>query len=313
MQYRQLGKTGLQVSMVSLGTGGHSRIGMGTGQTPDTSISIVQKAIDEGINLIDSSEMYGTEDLVGQALSGVSRSKYVLSTKAGIHIDSGRKTAPQLKASLEASLKRLRTDYVDIYHMHGISESDYSYVREELVPAMIELRQQGKIRHIGITERFAMDPGHRMLQRAVLDDCWEVMMVGFNLLNQSARSRVLQPAAEKGIGIMDMFAVRKAMISQSALAVFMKSLAGQGLIDPDRFDEQNPLGFLLDQDEYESLTELAYRFCISEPGIHSILSGTGNPQHLEQNLRDIGKGPMPAGDREALMSLFERVDSVSGN
>lgn len=70
---------------------------------------------------------------------------------------------------------------------------------------------------------------------------------------------------------------------------------------------------MLERGGYDSLTELAYRFCISEPGIHSILSGTGNPQHLEQNLRDIGKGPMPAGDRETLMSLFEWVDSVSGN
>ncbi|HEY5466531.1 MAG TPA: aldo/keto reductase, partial [Clostridia bacterium] len=192
-------------------------------------------------------------------------------------------------------------------------EADYGYVREELVPVMLELKQQGKIRHIGITEAFATDPGHRMLQRAVADDCWEVMMVGFNLLNQSARTRVLQPAAEKGIGILDMFAVRRALVSQALLSVFMKGMLEQGLIDPDRYDGQNPLGFLLERGGYGSLTELAYRFCISEPGIHSILSGTGNPQHLEQNLRDIGKGPMPAEDRETLMSLFERVDSVSGN
>lgn len=243
MQYRKLGKTDLQVSMVSLGTGGHSRIGMGTGQTPDTSIAIVQKAIDEGINLIDSSEVYGTKDLVGQALSGVGRPKYVLSTKVGIRAGGELKTAPQLKASLEASLKRLRTDYVDIYHMHGIPEADYGYVREELVPVMLELKQQGKIRHIGITEAFATDPGHRMLQRAVADDCWEVMMVGFNLLNQSARTRVLQPAAEKGIGILDMFAVRRTLVSQALLSVFMKGMLEQGLIDPDRIDVKNPLGF----------------------------------------------------------------------
>ena len=312
MEYRPLGNTGISVSLVSLGTGGHSRIGKATCQPPEQSVSIVKRALEAGVNLIDSAELYGTEELVGQGITGHSRPGLVLSTKAGFQSSGTMRTGKQLEASLEASLRNLRTDYVDIYHLHGVVGKDYAYCREELVPVMQKLRRQGKIRYIGITERFASDPGHKMLQMAVLDDCWDVFMVGFNILNQSGRSRVIRQAAEKGIGILDMFAVRRGLIGPAQLLEYLEILAGKGQVDPARFDMSRPLADLMARAGAESLTELAYRFCISESGISSILCGTGNPHHLEQNLRDFEKGPLAGTVREELVSLFERVDSVSG-
>ena len=83
---------------------------------------------------------------------------------------------------------------------------------------MLRLRDAGAIRFLAISERFAADPGHVMLQRAVLDDCWDVMMVGFNLLNQSARDRVFNATRERDIAVEVMFAVRRALSRQDELA-----------------------------------------------------------------------------------------------
>ena len=89
--------------------------------------------------------------------------------------------------SLEASLKRLETDYVDIYSLHGVAADEYDYLTSEIFPSLQQLKTEGKIRFIGITEAFHSDPGHEMLQRALKDDIWDVIMVGINILNQSAR------------------------------------------------------------------------------------------------------------------------------
>ena len=312
MVYQVLGKTGLEVSLASLGSGGHSRIGLATGRSAAESIAVVRHALEQGVNLIDSSEIYGTEELVGKAIAGWPRHNVILSTKAAMMRDNRLKTARQLEESLDDSLRRLQTDYVDIYHLHAVQSSDYGYALHELVPVLQKLKRQGKIRFIGITEAFASDPTHETLQLAVRDDCWDVMMVGFNLLNQSARTRVIEPARQKNIGILDMFAVRKALISPENLAAQLSYLFDKELLDPDAIDLKDPLADVMTSSGCRSLTELAYRFCIGEPGIHSVLSGTGNLAHLKDNLRDIARGPVPEVARNKLVSLFARVDCVSG-
>lgn len=313
MQYRILGRTRLNVSMISLGTGGHSRIGQSTGKTAQQSINVIRTALDAGINLIDSSEIYGTEELVGQALNGTVRSDIIISSKAGIHLENKLKSAAQLKESLKGSLKRLQTDYIDIYHLHAVRYEDYAYVCQELVPALLDLKKEGSIRSIGITEQFAADPGHKMLRQAVLDDFWDVMMVGFNLLNQSARARVLEPAKVKDIGTLDMFAVRRVLISSDTLVPLLEQLIAQQLLDPASIDLEDPLGQQIRGSGCASLTELAYRFCAGESVLDSILCGTGSPQHLSQNIQDILKGPLDEQVHAQLRELFSQVDSVSAN
>ena len=89
-------------------------------------------------------------------------------------------------------------------------ETEYERCVAELVPELERLRDDGLIRSIAISERFGSEPDHRMLRRAIRDDYWDVMMVGFNLLNPSARRHIFPIAAEKSIGIEIMYAVRRA-------------------------------------------------------------------------------------------------------
>jgi aryl-alcohol dehydrogenase-like predicted oxidoreductase len=173
---------------------------------------------------------------------------------------------------------------------------------------MLRLRDAGKFRFLGITEAFGTDTGHQMLVRAVRDDIWEVVMVGFNILNQSARERVLAETRRRGTGVLCMFAVRDALSRPEKLRETIGALIAQGLIDPDA--GQNPLDFAVAA--AESLPDAAYRFCRMEPGIHVVLSGTGNQQHLEENIASILRPPLPDHVRARIIELFARVDTVSG-
>ena len=149
-----------------------------------------------------------------------------------------------------------------------------------------------------------------MLARAVRDDHWDVVMVGFNILNQSARERVLAETRRRGIGVLCMFAVRDALSHPEKLRETIGELVEHGLIDPAAVDLQNPLNFVASA--AESLPDAAYRFCRAEPGIDVVLSGTGNLHHLETNVESILRPPLPADVHTRLVDLFARVDSVSG-
>src|SRR3989304_10583439 len=143
MDYKILGRTGLKVSTMGLGCGGPSRVGQRHGKTESESISIIREALDAGINFIDTSEDYGTEELIGKALKARDRQSVILSTKKDTR---KRITEKDLLRSVEESLKRLRTDYVDVYNLHAVILQDYPYFVSEIVPAMQKMRTQGKIR-----------------------------------------------------------------------------------------------------------------------------------------------------------------------
>jgi aryl-alcohol dehydrogenase-like predicted oxidoreductase len=305
-----LGKTGLSVSVLGLGGGGHSRLGKQTGATEEESARLVRRALELGVTFIDTAEAYGTEAIIGGALREVRRDAVVLSTKKGPAHDGRLITGAELAQGLDASLKRLQTDYVDIYHLHGVRAHQYDHAVAELVPALLRLREAGKIRFLGITEAFGGDTGHEMLARAVQDDYWDVMMVGFNILNQSARERVLAETARRGIGVLCMFAVRDALSRPEKLREIVGDLVARGQISPAGLDLEDPLGFA--RAVAESLPDAAYRFCRAEPGIHVVLSGTGNIQHLEANVASILRPPLPESVRNRLIELFAGLDTVSG-
>jgi aryl-alcohol dehydrogenase-like predicted oxidoreductase len=310
MEYITLGTTKLQVSVLGLGGGGHSRLGLKTGATEKESAALVRRALELGVNFVDTAEAYGTEAIIGAALSDVPRQDVILSTKKSVSTEGRLITAAELARGLDDSLSRLRTEYVDIYHLHGVRPEQYDAAVTDLVPAMVRLREAGKIRFLGITEAFGSDTGHQMLARAVREHPWDVVMVGFNLLNQSARDRVLVETSRRGIGVLCMFAVRDALSRPDKLRETIDELVRQGLIAPDALDLQQPLAFV--EQVSEGLPDAAYRFCRAEPGIHVVLSGTGKLAHLEQNVASILRPPLPDNVRARLIELFEGVDTVSG-
>ena len=311
MEYRILGRTGLNVSVMGLGGGGPSRLGQRDNlNTEAESADILRRGLDAGINFIDTAEGYHTEEIVGRAIAGRDRASLVISTKKST--GKNRVSPDELRAGLDASLKRLGTEYVDVYHLHGVAPENYDYCLQTLVPVLQDLKRQGKIRFTGITEAWNADLDHQMLQQALRDGVWDVMMVGFNLLNQNARETVLVPAMEHNVGILIMFAIRLALSRPERLREVVAELVAKGQLDPAEIDLDDPLGFIRQEEGIVDVPDVAYRFCRDEPGTHVILSGTGNPAHLQANLESFARPPLPDPITQRLKSMFRHVDSVTG-
>lgn len=306
MEYTTLGRTGLKVSVAGLGCGGNSKIGQGKGQSDDQSIALIRRAIDLGVNFFDTARGYGTEGVLGKAIKAVPRDSVVISSKH----HAGGVSAERLAAAIDTSLGELQTDYIDIYHLHGVRPQEYDHALDVLAPAMLRAREQGKIRFLGITETSPHDHGQVMLNRAVNDACWDVMMLGFNMMHQVARTQVLPHTIDRKIGTLIMFAVRNLFSASGKLEATMKELAAEGRVPDWLATDDNPLGFLVHDGGAESIIDAAYRYARHEPGADVVLFGTGNPAHLESNIASILRPPLPDADTAKLAELFSHLQGV---
>jgi aryl-alcohol dehydrogenase-like predicted oxidoreductase len=313
MEYTVLGRSGLKVSVVGLGCGGPSRLGLRDNGGEKEAMALIREALGLGVNLLDTAEAYGTEEVVGKAIQGVARDQFLISTKKAVPDLEPEEARSEMRKGVEESLRRLRTDYLDIYHLHGVDLKQYVFAFNELVPLLYELRQEGKIRCIGLTEFFGVDPQHQMLQRALKDDWFDVVMVGFNLLNQSARARVFPYTQEKNIGVLIMFAVRRALSQPARLKQVVEELQQKGLVDPCWCSGPAPLEFLLHEGEAVSYPDAAYRYCRHEPGVHVVLTGTGSPEHLKANVESLSRPSLPEPSLLRLKDMFAKVDLITGN
>ncbi len=312
MEFSTLGRTGLKVSVAGLGCGGPSRLGLRDKKSEKECIALVRRALELGVNFLDTAEVYGTEEIVGKAISRWPRDSLVLSTKKTFPLAGVRDPVGELRKSLEQSLRRLKTDYIDIYHLHGVEPEHYAHA-SELFPPLVKLREEGKVRFLGVTEAFVEDPAHRMLQQALKDGYWDVVMVGFNLLNQSARALVFPQTRERNIGVLNMFAVRRALSRPEPLREAWAELVRKGRVDPNACNPKDPLDFLLKEGKASTTVDGAYRYCRREPGVHVVLSGTGNVEHLKANIESILKPPLPTAVLARLEATFARVDCITGN
>ncbi len=313
MEFTTLGRTGLRVSVAGLGCGGHSRLGLKFGHSEAQAEDVVRTAIDQGINIIDTARGYQTEAIVGKVIAGRPRDSLVLCTKTPIRQGDERIDPDTIRSNLDDSLARLRTDAVDVFYLHGVKPDDYDFAVSEYLPVLDELRQSGKIRFIGVTEYFSADPTHEMLGRATRDPYWDVVMTGFNLLNQTARKTVFPRTLMGSIGTTLMFAVRRALIRPEALHEALDRLVAAGHVDLRDLDPNDPLGFLVRPGGALNLPDAAYRYCRHEPGVDCVLFGTGNPDHVRDNIASILRPPLPDADLARLGDLFGEAHTEVGD
>lgn len=313
MDYTILGRTGLKVSVAGLGCGGPSRLGQRANKSEKESVALVRQALDLGVNFLDTAEAYDTEEIVGKAIGAVPRDRIVISTKKAFPLADPSDPAGEVRKSLEQSLRRLRTDYIDIYHAHGVEPGDYAYASAKLLPVLLKMREEGKIRFVGITEAFVEDTSHRMLRQALEDGYWDIIMAGFNMLNQSARNGIFRKTMDENVGTLVMFAVRRALSRPGRLREVWAELVQKGLVDRGACNSDDPLDFLIKEGKASTIVDAAYRFCRHEPGVHVVLSGTGSADHLKANIESLTKPPLPPAVTARLKEIFARVDCITGN
>jgi len=310
MQYTTLGRTGLKVSVAGLGAGGNSRLGQGRGLSVEDSVALVREAFDLGVNFIDTAEAYGTEEIVGQAVAQVPRDSIVVSTKAGIRRGDRWATGAEIVESLEASLRRLAMDHVEVFHLHAVPPHAYEHVQAEIVPALLRQKEAGRIRSIGITETAPNDPKQEMIRRAVGEEPWDVVMLAFHMMNQKARRHIFPQTQSRGVGTLLMFVVRNIFSNPEALRAAMRELAAAGKVPAEFASRPEPLDFLVHPGGATSVTDAAYRFGRHEPGADVVLFGTGDRGHLRANIDSILAPPLPVSDLERLYTLFGELEGV---
>ena len=308
MDYKPLGKTGLTVSVAGLGCGGNSRLGLSRGASFEDCVAVARTAIDLGVNFLDTAEAYGTEEIVGAAVRSYDRNKLVISTKAIFR--GGQDTAETVTSRVEAALKRLGLDYVDIFHFHAVSPAAYDHHRDVLAPALVKLKEQGKVRHVGITETSPNDPEQKMLAQAIRQAPWEVIMLAYSLMNQGARRTIFPVTQRRGIGTLLMFVVRNIFSIATYRRDIAAELVKQGQLDASILSEGDPLGFLLADGAAQSITDAAYRYARHEQGVDVVLFGTGNKAHVKDNVDSILRPPLPPPVIERLHASFGHLTGV---
>ena len=310
MEYRTLGRTGLKVSLASFGTGGPSQFGQNRGLEQRQQTALVRRCLEMGVNLFDTHEGYGdSERILGQALRGVPRDSYHLVTKWSYHSGggSGRDDAALAK-SVERSLKRLNTDYVDVMMIHGILASEYGSVVERFIPTIERLQEQGKVRFKGFSTRYIADPAQEIVPFALRShpDLWDVVMLKYGILNQIMSKEALPLARDYGIGVLNMASVRIKLPVPALLEELITEWKDRGYISRDSLPSSDPLGWLVHHD-VDSVVSAAYKFAADHPAVTSVITGTSSMQHLEANIVALEEPRLPEEDSVRLKCLFRDI------
>ena len=307
MEYRTLGKTGLKVSLASFGTGGPSQFGQHSGMEQRQQTALVRRCLELGVNLFDTHEGYGSSEVIlGEALRGVPRDGYHLVTKWAHHRrDGGGTDAAALAASVERSLARLNTDYIDVMMIHGILAAEYDEVVERFMPTLDRLQGQGKIRFKGFSTRYIADPAQEILPVALRTHpkLWDVVMLKYGILNQIAAKEALPLAVEHGVGVLNMASVRIKLPVPALLEELIAEWKDKGYIPKDSLPARNPLGWLA-HGEVDSVVSAAYKFAADHPAVHSVITGTSSMEHLEANVAALEEPRLPEKDMARLKGLF---------
>jgi len=295
METRNLGNSSLRVSLVGLGCnnfGGRTDL--------EGSRKVVHKALDLGITLFDTADIYGgyggSENCLGQIL-GDRRKDIVLATKFGMAMNAegtlkgGSRT--YVMAAAEASLKRLKTDWIDLYQIHT---PDAQTPIEETLRALDDLVRQGKVRHIGCSNFAAWQ---------AVDAQWTARHLGltpfmscqdeYSLLARQVEAQSIPAMRAHGMGLLPFFPLanglltgkyrRDALPEGSRLSV-AKALADRTLT-PQNWDRTEKLqAFCTAQGR--TLLELAFSWLAMQPAVASVIAGASKPEQVEMNVRSVG-------------------------
>lgn len=277
MHHRPLGHTGLNVSVLSFGA---SSLGGVFRSTDDSeAIRTVHTALDLGMNFIDVSPYYGAtkaETVLGRALKGVARDRYILATKVGQY-DNGQFdfSAARVTRSLDESCARLGVDYVDLLQCHDIEFADLDQIVNETLPALVRLRDAGRIGHIGITG-LPLKIFPAVLDRAAPGVVETILSFCRYELNDTALDALIPSLKHKGIGIINASPTGMGLLTERGVPSWHP--APKPMIEGARraVDYCKSVG--------ADIVKLAVQFCVAHPGIATTLVGSANPDNIRKNI-----------------------------
>ena len=285
MQYHEIGKTGMKVS--SLGFGASSLGGVFHDLKEKQGIEAVFTAIESGINFIDVSPYYGyykAETVLGKALKDIERDKYYLSTKVGRYGENGENmwdySAKRVTASVYESMERLNVDYLDIINVHDIEFADLHQVVDETLPALVKLKEEGVVKHVGITDlqlenlKWVIDRVPKGTVESVLNFC-------HYCLCDDKLADFIDYFEQKGVGIVN------------ASPLSMGLLTERGVPDwhpaPKSLIEACAKAAEYCKTKNFPIEKLAMQFSVSNDRIATTLFSTTNPENVKKNIDSINE------------------------
>ena len=300
METRTLGKTGLQVPILSFGA---SSLGQEFRKVNlDEALKSVHVALECGLNLIDTSPFYGrgmSEVLLGSALRGISRDSYTLCTKLGrydlAHFDFSFK---RVLESVDVSLHRLGTDHLDILLAHDIEFVDIDQIIHETIPAMKQMQAAGKVKYIGVS-CYPMKAFHRALQEADLDCILSYNQ--YTLQNTRFADELLPVLEERGVGAMNAGPFSARLLTNAPLPAWLK--------EPESVKDAARAAAALCQSRGVDIAKLALQFSLSNPRIATTVAGSANPENI-RNWAKWAAEPMDEGLLREVQSLFAPVKNI---
>ena len=323
MKTRVFGRTGMQLSLLGFGCGTVG--GLMVRGAPADQERTVARALAAGINYFDTAVQYGngeSEKNLGRVLQTLKPANVVVGTKVRLPPGDAGRIGEAIAQSLEDSLKRLRRDHVDIFHLHnsvtdagGGPALSVAQVLGEVVPAFEKLRQQGKTRFLGLTAVGDTGP----LQQVIDSGAFDSAQVVYNMLNPSAAEalpandpgqdygRLFEHTAKAGTGVIAIRVLAGGALSGSAerhpIASPPPEPIGSAKTYEGDIGHARRLMPLVTEGFAASLTEAATRFAVSQPAIGTILVGMATPQQFEDALAAVEKGPLPQAALDRLAAL----------
>jgi 1-deoxyxylulose-5-phosphate synthase len=294
MQYRRMGMSGLKLSAITLGT-----LWFGSKVDEPTSIKIVDRALEAGVNCIDTADIYGkdrwdtpcrgpSEEIVGRALKG-RRQSVVLATKVAALTGPGANdrglSRKHITEGLHESLRRLQTDYVDIYYLH---EPDYTTPLEESLETLDDLVHQGKILYVGLSNYYAWQVCKALwhADKRNLAGVACIQMV-YNLIARDSELEMTRLCEAEGIGINVWGALAGGLLSGKYLRCDPTQPPPPGVKpypatwDPRYFEAVARLNEIAGD---RSLSQLSLAWLLNDPLVSSIVCGASSVEQLEENL-----------------------------
>ena len=304
MLYRTLGRTGIQVSPYALGA---LMFATSMGNAPEDSARIIHKALDAGINLIDTADAYGdSEDVVGMALKG-RRDDVVLATKFGRPVGQGpnRQGASRrwIVTAVDNSLRRLQTDYIDLYQLH---RPDPGTDIGETLSALTDLIRSGKVRAIGASQTPASDivEAQWVAERRGLER-FSTEQPAYSLLNRGIEREILPNIQRFGMGALVWGPLGQGLLTGRVRKNQDNDLRRAGLVrhlnDERRLDVVEQL-IPLAEEAGLPMTHLAMAFTIAHPGVTSALLGARTMDHLDDLLAGL--------DVTLTDDVLDRIDEI---
>ncbi|WP_247236505.1 aldo/keto reductase [Telluribacter sp. SYSU D00476] len=296
MEYRQLGRTDMRVSILAYGA---SPLGDVFGTTDEREgARAVHTALDGGINFFDVAPFYGdtlAETRLGKALKG-KRSDVYLATKCCRYGDGSFDfSAKRIMSSIDESLARLQTDYVDLYQVHDIEFGDREQVLNEAIPAALRMKEQGKARYVG----FSGLPVRYLADIARLVEVDTVLSWGhYTLLNDEINDELVPLSQQRGFGLLNAAPLMQRILSDAPVPAWQQSPPEVKAIRPRLLELCREYGV--------ALSDVALRYALDHPHIATTIVGMAEPDYVAQNLRVLDFTP-PDGLLEALMETIAPV------